>query len=106
MHKLALALVVATVTSAPAHAFCSYGAQTRPGSIGPGQSDNSRFYTMRGGGGLSVDVVDGGPITANLGCGWSTGYSHYCRRGGSGRMRAKLQNRTGGQILYRFTCFD
>ena len=101
------AFVATSFTAAPpAQAYCKFGEQTRPGSLGNRQRDNSRFYTLTGGGRIAIEVYDGGPLRMNLGCGWRTGYSHSCYRRGSGRKGAQLRNTSGGQILYGFSCFD
>lgn len=102
--KLGAALLAAAVMVADADARCYYGEKNLPGSLGAGQRDNSRSFTVQGSATFVVDVVTGGPITANLGCGWQTGYYLSCRRSGNREIAVRLRNRTNRQITYRWIC--
>ncbi|MBI1384550.1 MAG: hypothetical protein GC150_06545 [Rhizobiales bacterium] len=90
--------------SAPASAGCAYGQKNLAGSLGPGQTDWSRSFTVNGSANFVVQVTRNGPITANLGCGWKTGRYHSCRVYGNGEINVGLQNNTGKQITYRWIC--
>jgi len=89
---------------------CHFGERNLPGSLGAGQSDGSRSFTISGQSGATfiVRVRTGGPITANLGCGWRTSTYHECRRFNSRfnrrDTRVRLKNNTGRQITYRWIC--
>ncbi len=99
-----LAAGFSMVAADQADARCFYGQKNLPGSLGPGQVDNSRSFTVQGSARFVVRVTRGGPITANLGCGWRTGYRHSCRRRGNREIFVRLANNTGGQITYRWIC--
>ena len=104
MIKTLIATIVILSTTTAASAFCKFGPQYRAGSLGPGQVDNSRFYTLSGFANLVISVRKGGPITANLGCGWSTSRYHSCSLERWGRAYARLRNNTGRQITYSWGC--
>lgn len=87
-----------------AEAGCVYGNKNLPGSLGPYQSDGSRSFTINRSARFVIRVTRGGPLTANLGCGWRTAYRHSCRRYGHGENFVSLQNNTGGQVTYRWIC--
>lgn len=96
------AMTMAMVTTA--QAGCFYGSKNLPGSLGAGQSDNSRSFTVSGSARFIVRVRTGGPITANIGCGWRTSRYHSCRVYSNGETWVRLANNTGRQITYRWIC--
>lgn len=97
------ALVLAMMAGT-AQARCAYGQKNLGGSLGPGGFDGSRSFTVRGAARFVVQVTSGGPISADLGCGWSTGRYHACNVYGSGERWVQLENPTGRQITYRWIC--
>ena len=101
---LAAFVLAAAPTGEQAHAGCAYGTKNLGGSLGPGQSDGSRSFTVNDTANFQVRVATGGPITANLGCGWRTARSHSCRVYGYGEQFVSLQNNTGRTITYRWIC--
>ena len=104
MKRILAGFAVLAATLGQAHAGCAYGQKNLGGSLGPGQSDRSRSFTVNDSALFRVQVQTGGPITANLGCGWFTGRSHACRRYGYGEQFVALQNNTGRTITYRWIC--
>ena len=105
MFRLLLITISLIFTLSAAQAGCHYGQKNLPGSLGPGQRDNSRSFTVDYDALFIVRVSRGGPITANLGCGWRTGYEHRCRVYNRwGETWVKLRNKTGRQITYRWIC--
>ena len=108
MLRMIFATFVALTISTNAYAGCWFGQKNLPGSLGPGDTDNSRSFTVRNGDALFiVRTRNGRPITANRGCGWSTGSYHACRVFTNQHRRevfASLQNNTGRQITYRWIC--
>ena len=100
---LALSLALALVAP-PAEARCAYGQKNLGGSLGPGGFDGSRSFTVRGAAQFVVQVTSGGPISADLGCGWRTGRVHACNVYGNGERWVQLENPTGRQITYRWIC--
>lgn len=101
---IALAFLALALSAGTAQAGCAYGQKNLAGSLGPGQSDGSRSFTVNGSAGFFVRVVTGGPLTANLGCGWNTSQRHGCRRYGYGEQFVSLVNPTGRTITYRWIC--
>ena len=73
MKHCLIAAMAIVLFGAPAQAGCYYGEKNLPGSLGSWQKDNSRSFTVHGSARFEVHVVSGGPIRANLGCGWSVG---------------------------------
>lgn len=108
MLRMIFATFVALTISTNAYAGCWFGQKNLPGSLGPGHSDNSRSFTVRDGSALFiVQTRRNRPITANLGCGWSTGTYHACRVFTNQYRRevaVNLVNNTGRQITYRWIC--
>ena len=94
----------ALLGASPAAAGCVYGTKNLGGSLGPGQSDNSRSFTINDTARFKVQVQTGGPITANIGCGWATGRNHSCRVYGYGERFVQLANNGGRTITYRWIC--
>ena len=103
IYTLALALA-GTAAAGGAEARCAYGQKNLGGSLGPGGFDGSRSFTVRGAARFMVQVTSGGPISANLGCGWSTGVYHACNVYDNGERWVQLENPTGRQITYRWIC--
>jgi len=109
MLKIITTAVVLLTSTGVANA-CYFGQKNLPGSLGAGQSDNSRSFTVAGfdSARFAVRVRSGGPITANIGCGWNTARNHSCRvrnnRGGRREIFVRLQNNTSRQITYRWIC--
>lgn len=105
MRTLAFMLALALAgASTGAEARCAYGQKNLAGSLGPGGFDGSRSFTLRGAAQFMVQVTRGGPISANLGCGWRTGRFHACAVYGNGERWVQLENPTGRQITYRWIC--
>ena len=104
MKRIAIAAAVLALSATSAHAGCAYGQKNLGGSLGPGQADRSRSFTVNDSALFRVRVQTGGPITANLGCGWNTARSHSCRRYGYGEQFVGLVNNTGRTITYRWIC--
>ncbi len=104
MLRIVLAAACLLTTAVVSEAGCVYGRKNLPGSLGPGQDDSSRSFTINRSARFTVRVRRGGPITANLGCGWVTGYNISCRVFGHGETFVSLQNNTGRQTTYRWIC--
>ena len=103
MRTIVIALVaLLQVTSA--QAACAYGEKNLGGSLPPGQGDDSRSYTVEDTALFRVEVRTGGPIDANIGCGWRRSRSHACRVYDTGELHVRLFNNTGATITYRWIC--
>ncbi|MEL6947441.1 MAG: hypothetical protein AAFO73_07380, partial [Pseudomonadota bacterium] len=70
--------LIALVSSVSVANACHFGQRNLPGSLGPGQGDTSRSFTISAfsSARFVVQVRRGGPITANIGCGWRTSRYH------------------------------
>jgi len=100
-----LTLTVATSASAN----CFYGEKNLPGSLGPGQNDNSRSFTVDRFATFVVRVKGKGVLTANLGCGWKTAKVHRCPVEvihDTREVSVKLKNPTHRQVTYRWICLN
>jgi len=109
MLKILTTAIALTCSAGVANA-CHFGSKNLPGSLGPGQSDSSRSFTISAysSAQFTISVRRGGAITANLGCGWRTARYHSCRRynnrGYRVDSRVRLKNSGGRQITYRWIC--
>lgn len=112
MKRLAiLTTVLSALAAQPGHAACSFGDNSLPGSIGPGQSDGSRFFTVNGRAQLTIsDVHDvaGNASTLEVGfpgyCHVRTGQTVTCDVTAKGRVSLTIANHHSGQIFYYFSC--
>lgn len=101
---------IALLSSISVANACHFGTRNLPGSLGAGQSDNSRSFTISAysSARFIVQVRTGGPITANIGCGWRTARYHSCRVYNNNGFRretfVRLRNNVGRQITYRWIC--
>jgi len=103
LKPIAIAIVTMAMMTT-AQAGCNFGQKNLPGSIGSGQSDNSRSFTVNGTARFKIVVRTGGPVTANIGCGWRTSRSHSCRVHTWGETFVRIANNTSRQITYRWIC--
>lgn len=104
MLRILAAVIALSSMVGTAEARCVYGHKTLPGSLGPHQVDNTRSFTVSGWANFRVEVLTGGPITANLGCGWEDGYNISCDVEAYGERSVRLRNNTNRQITYLWIC--
>lgn len=109
MFKLLTTALLALTVATSANANCFYGEKNLPGSLGPGQNDNSRSFTVDRFATFVVRVKGKGVLTANLGCGWKTGKVHRCPVEvihDTREVSVKLKNPTHRQVTYRWICLS
>jgi hypothetical protein len=104
-----LALTAADVTIA--WAGCSFGPQSRGGTIGAHQTDRSRFYTSDGHGRIiiTVDAHNGNLEVSFPGhCGPRTARTVTChaRAGNGQRVHPIIHNPNNHRVNYTFSCTD
>lgn len=95
-----------------ASAGCAYGDQQLPGSIGPGQTDNSRSYTVDGKAMLSVTAAtypNGDPaqltVTYNGHRFKRTGGTVACTVTAYGdEVFVSISNHNSNQVFYTWVC--
>lgn len=109
MFKLLSMTLLALTVATSANANCFYGEKNLPGSLGAGQSDNTRSFTVDRFATFVVKVRGGGVLTANLGCGWQTGKVHRCPVEvihDTREVSVQLKNPTNRQVTYRWICLS
>lgn len=106
LYRFFVSLIVILI-STNAYAGCFFGQKNLPGSLGPGQNDSTRSFTVNRSALFVVQTNRGRPITANLGCGWGTSTYHACRvytNSSRHEINVQLANNFGRQITYRWIC--
>ena len=109
MFKLLTTTLLTLTIATSASANCFYGEKNLPGSLGPGQIDNTRSFTVDRFATFVVKVRGGGVLTANLGCGWKTGKVHRCPVEvihDTREVNVQLKNPTNRQVTYRWICLS
>ena len=95
----------------PAFAVCARGDNSLPGSIGPGQTDDTRSYTIDGRAILTVaGAVDvaGAPVNLRVSfpgyCQERSGPTVSCTVNGYGVVNVVIHNPTSRQATYTWVC--
>ena len=109
--RLLLALMMAPALAVPAFAGCARGDNSIPGSIGPGQTDDSRSYTVDGTAILTVSGASdetGSPVDLDV------SFPGYCRQrsdptisctvSANEVVNAVISNPTRRQVTYNWVC--
>jgi hypothetical protein len=114
MHSLLRVAFVALLLPlgvVPASAFCARGDNSIPGSIGPGQTDGTRSYTINGRAILTVAGavdVSGNPVSLIVTfpgfCQSRSGPTVSCTVSTYGVVNVVITNPTGRQATYTWVC--
>ena len=109
--RILLALLLVPAGAAPVFADCAFGDNSLPGSIGPGQRDRSRSYTIEGRAVLTVaGAVDaaGEPVDLVVGfpdhCRPREGPTVSCTVEDYGVVNVVIINRGWRQATYKWVC--
>lgn len=92
-------------------AACAFGNKTLPGSIGPGQTDASRNFTVNGSAILTVSgarTASGAPVQLLVSfpgyCAERVGPTIACTVNANGVVGVVISNPTGQQATYNWVC--
>ncbi len=111
MKRIFLGLLICCGSAPTAFAECARGANSIGGSIGPGQVDASRSYTIEGRALLTVagaTDVNGKPVDLQVSfpgyCQPRVGPTVACTVVAYGQVNARIENLSGRQAVYNWVC--
>jgi len=111
MLRVLLASMVVSAFAVPALAGCAFGNNSIPGSIGPGQTDDSRSYTINGTAILTVSGANdetGSPVDLRVSfpghCKQRSGPTVSCTVTAFEVVNAEITNPTRRQVTYNWVC--